>query len=145
MTGPSPRTSGAAGGGPEREGPGAGTPAAPPSALAGPPRGLESFDARGPPAGLDGDGVRRVFALSCGERWGRRLGADGGGGRSSLGVGLFERQGAHRARPHEGHARAGGGPRRWYNLWCRDCSVSPKERTGIEMKMLTEVLWFGGC
>ena len=68
MTGPSPRTSGAAGGGPEREGPGAGTPAAPPSALAGPPRGLESFDARGPPAVLDGDGVRRVFALSCGER-----------------------------------------------------------------------------
>ena len=38
-----------------------------------------------------------------------------------------------------------GDPCRWYNLWCHDCSVSPKERTGIEMKMLTEVLWFGGC
>jgi len=37
-------------------------------------------------------------------------------------------------------SRHGGDPILWYQLWCREASVSPKERTGIEMRTLIECL-----
>ena len=40
--------------------------------------------------------------------------------------------------------RQGGDPRLWANLWMTQCHVSPRERTGIEVSMLTETLWLGG-
>ena len=41
--------------------------------------------------------------------------------------------------------KQGGDPRLWYQSWCRDNNVSSKERTGIELKVLTECLYLGGC
>ncbi|CAK0840736.1 unnamed protein product [Prorocentrum cordatum] len=41
--------------------------------------------------------------------------------------------------------RQGGDPRLWYASWCREAGVSPQERMGIEMKLLTDILYLSGC
>ncbi|CAK0813206.1 unnamed protein product [Prorocentrum cordatum] len=41
--------------------------------------------------------------------------------------------------------RQGGDPRLFYPIWCRDAGVSPQERTGIEMKLLLDILYLSGC
>ena len=45
----------------------------------------------------------------------------------------------------KGFERTGGDPRLCYQLWCREFGVSARERSGIEMKVLTETLWMAGC
>ena len=45
----------------------------------------------------------------------------------------------------KGFERTGGDSRLWYNLWCRESGVSAREKSGIEMKVLTETLWMAGC
>ncbi|CAK0907840.1 unnamed protein product [Prorocentrum cordatum] len=41
--------------------------------------------------------------------------------------------------------RQGGDPRLFFPIWCRDSGVSPQGRTGIEMKLLLEILYLSGC
>ena len=43
-----------------------------------------------------------------------------------------------------GFQRTCGGPRKWLTEWLRDRSIGSRERTAIEMKVLTDSLDFGG-
>ena len=68
---------------------------------------------------------------------------------------MFEANTEHWRRHHDGPLgtldlckeleREGGCPRRWFDKWCRDAAVNPRERSGIEMRSLTEVLYMGGA
>eukprot|EP00974_Lingulodinium_polyedra_P065222 6306101-Lingulodinium_polyedra.AAC.1 len=42
------------------------------------------------------------------------------------------------------HERHGGDPRQWLGLWARTKNLAPNDRIMREMKVLTDVLYYGG-